>query len=395
MGSGSHRISSVNETFDRVEPISGEFGITRLANVTGLDRIGIPVALAIRPNSKSVAVSQGKGETLQHAKTSALMEAIEIWHAENFDQPVHYGKKHDLQRRHRVIDTQRLPKLRGRAYSDNVPTLWVMGEEVISSDPILLPYEMVHCDYTRPIQPAHGYFPASTNGLASGNSILEALCHGLAEVVERDALSLWHFSHAEQRARKRINPVTIANEEIIALLKKVTDAGLECGFWNVTSDVEVATIICLIHEPDSQMGHIGLGSGTHTDSTVALRRALTEAAQTRLNYISGARDDLAADEFTLPGIVQKQDFVEATLSAGDPTLPFGEVPTNTFPTLREDLDYMVASLRQVGIEEIGMVNLSRQEFDIPVVRAIVPGLEAPHDDNSYVAGPRAQDIMRR
>ena len=57
-------------------------GITRLGNITGLDRIGIPVAIAVRPNSRSVSVAQGKGLEMPQAMASALMEACETFHAE-------------------------------------------------------------------------------------------------------------------------------------------------------------------------------------------------------------------------------------------------------------------------------------------------------------------------
>ena len=63
-------------------------GITRVAVLTGLDVIGIPVAAAVRPNSRSVAVHQGKGVTLDAAKASAVMEAVECFHAENIALPL-------------------------------------------------------------------------------------------------------------------------------------------------------------------------------------------------------------------------------------------------------------------------------------------------------------------
>jgi ribosomal protein S12 methylthiotransferase accessory factor len=56
--------------------------ITRPGNITGLDRIGIPVAVVVRPNSRSVSVSQGKGLELPQSMASALMEACEGFHAE-------------------------------------------------------------------------------------------------------------------------------------------------------------------------------------------------------------------------------------------------------------------------------------------------------------------------
>ena len=79
---GTHRIISPDDTLARIAPKAPQIGITRLGNVTGLDRIGIPVTVAIRPNSRSVSVSQGKGLGLSQALASALMEAIELFHAE-------------------------------------------------------------------------------------------------------------------------------------------------------------------------------------------------------------------------------------------------------------------------------------------------------------------------
>ena len=63
-------------------------GITRIANITGLDRLGIPVVMVCRPNSRSIAVSQGKGLTLDAAKASGLMESVETFHAESITRPL-------------------------------------------------------------------------------------------------------------------------------------------------------------------------------------------------------------------------------------------------------------------------------------------------------------------
>ena len=79
---GTHRTADPGETLARVRPQMARMGVTRLGNITGLDRIGIPVAIAVRPNSRSVSVSQGKGLDLPQAMASALMEACEGFHAE-------------------------------------------------------------------------------------------------------------------------------------------------------------------------------------------------------------------------------------------------------------------------------------------------------------------------
>jgi ribosomal protein S12 methylthiotransferase accessory factor len=79
---GTRRTRDPEDTMERIGPRLGDYGITRLADVTGLDVIGIPVVMSVRPLAATLSVSQGKGVTLTHARVSAAMEAIELWHAE-------------------------------------------------------------------------------------------------------------------------------------------------------------------------------------------------------------------------------------------------------------------------------------------------------------------------
>src|SRR4051812_20202893 len=76
------RIEDPSVTRARLRGRLGDYGITRVANVTGLDRLGVPVLMAIRPNSRSLTVSQGKGVETDAAWVSGVMEAIELAHAE-------------------------------------------------------------------------------------------------------------------------------------------------------------------------------------------------------------------------------------------------------------------------------------------------------------------------
>ena len=76
--SGTHRCVEPARTIERLRPMLKAMGITRIANITGLDRIGIPVVMVCRPNSRSVSVSQGKGLTLDAAKASGLMDGARI-----------------------------------------------------------------------------------------------------------------------------------------------------------------------------------------------------------------------------------------------------------------------------------------------------------------------------
>src|SRR5215216_7418008 len=83
---GTQRAVRPNKTLRRIAPLLPKAGITRLADVTSLDWIGLPVYQAIRPNSRNISVSQGKGLTRAQAKVSALMESLESLHAETILQ---------------------------------------------------------------------------------------------------------------------------------------------------------------------------------------------------------------------------------------------------------------------------------------------------------------------
>ena len=281
LSSGSHRTCSVQETLARILPIKHRFGISRVANVTGLDHIGLPVVIAVRPNARSIAISQGKGRTLDHAKASAVMEAIEIWHAEHIDLPVFFASVADLLARHKFVDLDQLPITRERIPKHTERLHWVKSVELNSGQEMLVPLEMVHADYTHPLPPGVGCFPSSTNGLASGNHILEAICHGICEVIERDALSVWHHASLETQKATRLALGSIDDALVEGVLQDFRNVGLECGVWDVTSDIGVATFLCIVREPGAESDHLGLGSGTHPDRAIALQRALNEAAQTR------------------------------------------------------------------------------------------------------------------
>lgn len=387
---GSQRICPAEETLSRILPHKDAFGITRLANVTGLDKVGLPVVIAIRPNARSIAVSQGKGMTLAHAKASALMESIEIWHAEHLDLPVYYASIADLEARHRFVDLARLPQTPQPPLPRTVRQHWVTAHDILSGQDRLVPFEMVHADYTHPISAEAGCYPASTNGLASGNHVTEAVCHGICEVIERDALALWHAAPFAVRAQGRVDPASVVEEGLSRALQQFEQAGLRCAIWDVTSDTAVPTFVAVVRDPSAQEDHVGLGSGTHPDPGIALHRALNEAAQTRLNYISGARDDLFHAEYSAEGRAAKAADYAELLAAPQTPRAFGHTAGADHSDLRSDLEWLKTRLKQVGVQEICVVDLAQAPFQIPVVRVIIPGLEAPHDDAAYVPGPRAQ-----
>lgn len=385
---GTHRTVSPAETLVRVQPFITQMGITRVANVTGLDRIGLPVVMVFRPNSRSVAVSQGKGIDLNAARASGLMEAVESYHAERIHLPLKFGSVEDLRASHRLVDIDRVPRVAASRFRPNFPLLWIEGQDLIAEAPVWLPFELVHTNYTLPLPAGSGCFPASTNGLASGNHFLEAVCHGLTEVIERDATAVWNQSGRLFRDHTRIALDSVEDPDCRAVLEKLHRAGLTVAAWETTTDLGIPSFDCMI--ADGRMeGHLGVGAGCHPSRSIALARALTEAVQVRTTYITGARDDLPPEQYTDSGRMEKARRAERLMAPNGPGRPFADGPSRDCETFEEDLTWMQGRLQANGIDQVVVVDLTRPEFRIPVVRVVVPGLEAPHDDDDYVPGPRA------
>jgi ribosomal protein S12 methylthiotransferase accessory factor len=390
---GTHRTVDPTATLARAQPHLAAIGITRIANVTGLDRIGVPVVMVCRPNARSLAVSQGKGLTLEAAKASGVMEAIELDHAERIELPLKLGSERDLARIHGLVDLDALPRLAGSRFDGDLPILWIEGQDLLGDDaPTWLPYELVHTRYTLPRPSGSGCFPASSNGLASGNHVLEAINHGIAEVVERDSIALWNHLDQAGRVRTRIDLGTIDDGDCALVLDRLERAGFAVAAWDTTTDVGIAAFYCLITDRRHENAHSGAGAGAHPSRAVALLRALTEAIQVRTTYITGARDDLRPDEFTPPALAQKLGRARALMGEGGARRDFRAVPSYESPTCADDLAWMLERLRAVGIEQVVAVDLTRPGIGLPVVRVVIPGLEGPDDHDRYVPGARVRKL---
>jgi YcaO-like protein with predicted kinase domain len=166
----THRTVSPEETWERIVPLLPRYGITRVADLTGLDRIGLPVAAAIRPLSRSVVVAAGKGVSLAAAKVSAVMEAIECAHAETIELPLTFASRNEIVARGAAPELATLPQMRGSVVTDDTRLLWI-GGNTLAGVAIMVPYELVHAHYCPYALPAAGMFQATTNGLSSGNCL--------------------------------------------------------------------------------------------------------------------------------------------------------------------------------------------------------------------------------
>ncbi|MGW7825129.1 YcaO-like family protein [Streptomyces puniciscabiei] len=365
---GTYRTRTPAQTWQVIRPHLPSFGITRVADITGLDDLGIPVAQAVRPLARTLSVAQGKGATLEAARISAVMEAIEVWHAERaVPDPVERDAPATaLGLPYQVTE---LESYAGALAGEHSRLEWIAASRLDGGGQVLVPAAAVwlgrslHDDW-RLHQPA-----ASTNGLASGNTWAEACAHALCELVERDVLS------RPVPGVQVIAPDTVTTPGCRAMLDRLAAAGAWIELRHLPNRSGVPVMTCHVWREDQEQAVFG-GSGAHLDASVALSRAITEAAQSRLTAIAGAREDLPPFLYR-PGPQQRPEPHAGPLTCWPTAVAAYPAPPADDDGHLRHLRRLTAAVTAAAAGPALAVQLthgafSREEFT--VVKVIVPGL---------------------
>jgi YcaO-like protein with predicted kinase domain len=366
-------------------------GVSRLAGVTGLDQIGIPVWTAIRPLGRSLSVSQGKGVTDILAQISALMEAIELFHAESCLPP---GIKRSIRRTvndPKFVKVHELPIRSKKRLDFDLPIGWLKTRSLITGEKKWMPRELIDLDSTHAYD---GFFIASSNGLASGNSRGEALFHGLCEVLERDQVAHWEV--AENLSRKpsprRLNLTTSLPESVQTIVDMIQASGLEMAVWYASTTVEVPCFACTIADlkGNTLYPQRAAGYGCHVSKEIALLRAITEAAQSRLTFISGGRDDLFIKQYESDiRIDMPPNSWRKTMAASDQALLYDDLPDfSEFNSFSEAIGFIISSISKDGIADVFALDLTNDAIGVPVIHVCAPLAEYDVRTGTCIPGLR-------
>jgi ribosomal protein S12 methylthiotransferase accessory factor len=423
---GTSRIRPAQETLDKVTPISKKIGVTRLADITDMDVLRIPNYSAVLPGTEDyIWVYSGKGPTREHAMASALMESIERYSSLPAGGPRKFVRSSyfELSKTRKVLHPDEIVEPVRFEYQNDMPMDWLPGHDLASGEEVMVPASIALFRYTPPPPAINPFAYFHTNGLASGNVMEEAICHALCEVIERDAMSL-----AELRAsaipfhvlRTIIHSLNLAGfpvppiptdrfvddpgvfpevdisevefEPVRKLVRKFEKAGIPLIIKDITSDIGIPTFNAgSIEWVTHDYGYLAEGHGTHPDARIALLRAITEVSQTRAANIQGARDDLRKIRYGENNTDDKRawQFMPSTKRE-----KFSQVKTFFNEDILDDIKLILSRLRSVGLYRVIIVDLTNPEIGIPVVRAIVPGLETFKITKS-VMGMRARACFKK
>lgn len=394
---GTHRSVVPAETVARIRPLLSDFGITRVANVTGLDWIGIPVVMVCRPNSRSLSVSQGKGLTLDAATASGIMEAIELHYAEHLTLPMQLASYAELSKRERVVQVDQLPFLNRFCSYEERRMHWVQGYDLLQEQPIWVPHQYVSMDTVSLNACGREWFLPTSNGLASGNHLLEAIVHAICETIERDATRLWYKRPEDEGRLSCIDLNSCDDPDLKQLITQCHESGIQMLAWDTTSDVGIPSFLCLLYEhakdPD-RFRYASAGMGCHLSREVALIRAITEAAQSRLTLITGTRDDIFRDQYE-PSHFGAEDLgrYRARQPKCGKLRRFSDVSSFAQETFNADIAILLKRLGGLGVKNVIVVRLTEKESPFHIVKVIIPGLEGPCEHPAYSPGVRVNPYL--
>jgi ribosomal protein S12 methylthiotransferase accessory factor len=271
-----------------------------------------------------------------------------------------------------AVDPDTLPHYRQDTYF--VPEFlidWTIAQELVTGQEVWLPTSSVF------FLNSPRLYDVSSNGLASGNELTEATLHALYELIERDAISRLCAD-----GRIRLDPQfcrcvdldTLGEGPVKGLVSALVRAVITPKLIWVKSSVAVHTFwaVLLDKMPLAHSSTVNIGYGTHLSPEVAATRAITEAAQSRLTYIHGAREDLHEQSYSSD---RAQAVLFAVFDRLEGTAAWGDLEDRASDDLSKDYQYVVDSLVRAGRRRIYRVDLTRSPFQIPVVKVLVPGLE--------------------
>lgn len=340
-----------------------QYGITRVADITDLDRVGIPVYTATRPLSSTISISAGKGASKLSARAGAIMESIEMNRAENavgefINAP--YSAVKDS-----AVNYKSLPISRNSILHDNFPIAWEGMQNLVDGSQKLIPSSLVWM--ASRVKEYFMHFQMTSNGLASGINDKDAINSALYEVIERDAWTLCEY----RTEKASIYPKRVWIDGLEDLTDKLKDAGIDLFLFDITSDVGVPAFKAQIMDRTNYVTGFFAGCGCHGDYRKAAERAILEAVQSRVCYISAARDDLMRRNFLImKNIDQSQVFnFYKTLQIEDVKYPL--------------IDNPLGKLVESGFKDVFGKVLHRGELagePFSVVRVVTPGLEVPQFD---------------
>lgn len=384
-GTSAHPVSA-EEAWQRFEPFLKETGVTRISDITQLDRIGIPVFNVLRPSIDSYTAAHGKGFTPTAARLSAAGESLERWYGTSAPLESFRSTWGELSKSYSMIPQEALALTPHSFFHKDLDIPWTLGWDLVHQEEIPLPLELVHLSPggtgSRLIDLSEGLlFQCSSNGLACGVHFLEAISQALLEVIERDSVTCATLAG---RAKGHPAPAfriakldSIPFPRVQELLERIRRAGVDIILADNGTDVGIPTWNCYLmdmKEPVS-LASTAHGMGSALEHETAMIRAITEAVQGRCVFLSGVRDIVPSKDFRRSLRGDARTSLEVMRRGVKEEMDLASLKDTPGGTFEEDVHACLKALQAVELDRVLVFRLSKEEDPVQAVKVVVPGTE--------------------
>jgi oxazoline/thiazoline synthase len=393
MTSGGYRTVSSRETTARfrkhVSPLTGavlrleriEADLPLNTNYYAMHNFSAPAATVNELRAGLSRGSFGKGSTAEQGEASALMEAIERYSGVFQGDEIRGTRRFsdfpssaaippnkvllfsDAQYRRGEATTgadhSHIPAPFDRSAEIEWSPVWSLRDKRFK----YLPTSLLYFFYRGPAA-----YPADSNGCAAGNTLEEAIVQGFLELVERDAYAIWWYNRLQ---RAEVDLAQFDDSYIRDLQSQFVETGRRLWVLDVTGDLGIPSFVAVTHWIDNGRENIEFGSGAHFDIRIALLRALTELNQfLSIGLLGGRKTETSSFAGATPMRLRDHPFLTPTHKlAAKPEFgsKFGRLDA------REQVTRCVGLAKRKGLDFL-VLDQTRPDIDVPVVRVIVPGM---------------------
>jgi bacteriocin biosynthesis cyclodehydratase domain-containing protein len=396
MTSGGYRTVSSRTTVARfrkhVSPLTGV--VTRLerieadlpmnTNFYAAHNFSAPAQNVNELRAGLTGGSFGKGSTAEQAEASALMEAIERYSGIFQSDEIRVTRRFtDFAPGDAIPPNDVLLYSDAQSRPDETPAddsselqaapapfdpsariewspVWSLRDQRFK----YIPTSLLYFFYSGPAA-----FHTDSNGCAAGNTIEEAIVQGFLELVERDAYAIWWYN----RLRRAEVDLDHFNDSYVRDLQtQLAETGRKLWVLDVTSDLGIPTYVAILHWMQDGKENIEFGSGAHFDPRIAMLRTLTELNQfLSIGLMGGGTGEKSSLDRVTP--LRLADYPFLTPNSDPAVQPDTGSAYGPLDNTREQVNACVDIARRAGLDFL-VLNQTRPDVEVPVVRVIVPGL---------------------
>ena len=373
--SGVPRTKMPEETCTIAQALTGETGIVDFPEITGKDRLGIPVWCTVRPREKLGKITAGAGRTKGDARCAALMGTIERYSATYSGGLMDIASYEEVGLT-RAVDPEELILPRKPEIGEKLH--WVPGLDILHDERVYIPANAIYHPYD-PLGMANQLFRSDPNGLGAGSVAEEAVIHGIYEVIERDALSRAEKEHA---LGKHLLPESGTYAE--TLMEIFAAEGIDVTMWLLDDTYGIPTVAAVADDTITRDPFmIMMAASTHPDPTVAAECTLLKLARNRALQIFTTEVGIHAGRSAM---VEKAGYerykrINRFWFADAPEISCENIPAKQYDATDNELNAAIGAVAPYT-DRICVTDLTRTP--IPVWRVLIPGFEVSYIDPSRV-----------